>query len=311
MNDLQINYFLAVTRTGSFTAAAEELYVSQPAISKQIAKLEKEMGVTLLDRTKNGLCLTTVGKLLYDHFSDTAARISHIKFMAQQISDNAPMSLNFGVVDGWDVSGFIPQILAAIKEKFPRLSVNLKSKDSIQILKDIQEGKLDLILYSPMFLDNESTKGLTEYYATTARIIVLFSAVHPLATKPDLQIQDFAEEPFLLCMKDSGAVMDRVKNFCRQNGFEAKVEPCGKREDLFLKLQTGRGYTIFHEKVECKNNSKYKYFIPTSPRGNDMRQELCFYHRTDNHNPALHIFLKELLTVLDAKRDEGKDEVLH
>ena len=70
MNDLQIEYFLAVARNLSFTKTAEELYVTQPAVSKQISLLEKELDAVLFDRTNKNTELTEAGKLFQRFFED-------------------------------------------------------------------------------------------------------------------------------------------------------------------------------------------------------------------------------------------------
>ena len=70
MNDLAIEYFLCAARSGSFSKAARELFVSQPAISRQIASLEKELGFTLFDRTNKQSKLTEIGELFYRFFTE-------------------------------------------------------------------------------------------------------------------------------------------------------------------------------------------------------------------------------------------------
>ena len=74
MNDLQIDYFMAVATHSSFTKTSEELFVSQPAISKQIALMEKELGVKLFIRNNKRTELTEAGRRYYDFLADTRQR---------------------------------------------------------------------------------------------------------------------------------------------------------------------------------------------------------------------------------------------
>ena len=68
MNDLQIEYFLAAARNMSFSRAAQELFVSQPAISRQILALEQELGCPLFERLNRGIMLTVNGEMFYEFF---------------------------------------------------------------------------------------------------------------------------------------------------------------------------------------------------------------------------------------------------
>lgn len=76
MNDLQIDYFMAVATNLSFTKTSEELYVSQPAISKQISQLEKELGVKLFTRNNRKTELTDAGRLYFDLFNRYKADVT-------------------------------------------------------------------------------------------------------------------------------------------------------------------------------------------------------------------------------------------
>lgn len=76
MNDLQIDYFMAVATNLSFTKTSEELYVSQPAISKQISQLEKELGVKLFTRNNRKTELTDAGRLYFDFFNRYKADVT-------------------------------------------------------------------------------------------------------------------------------------------------------------------------------------------------------------------------------------------
>ena len=83
MNDLQIDYFMAVATNLSFTKTSEELFVSQPAISRQISQLEKELGCRLFTRNNQGTQLTEEGRLYFDLFSKYKA-----EFITQRSRQN-------------------------------------------------------------------------------------------------------------------------------------------------------------------------------------------------------------------------------
>lgn len=298
MNDVQINVFLTVARTRSFTAASQKLFVSQPAVSKQIVSLEKEIGARLFHRGVKETTLTEVGEIFFQFFTEVEKGYKQVKYIAQQITENIPLHLDFGIVEDWDITSMIYKTISLIKEKFPQMEVRLRSYNTVQIADELLNGKADLILYSPMFLDEYILKELEEYFIINSRLIVLFSANNALREKKDLQLKDFENEPLYLCLKEENAVISKIKYLCWLNGFVPRIEKCDKREDLMLQLQTGNGYSFFHEMVHCKSDPVYSYFIPDTSNINNFRQEICLYHLKDNKNPALRIFLEEISRVL-------------
>ena len=78
MNSIQLEYFLNVAKCGSFTVAAKKLFVSQPALSKQVRQLEEELGTLLFVRLPNGVNLTPEGKKLLEQSEDIVRRIKNI-----------------------------------------------------------------------------------------------------------------------------------------------------------------------------------------------------------------------------------------
>lgn len=100
MNDLQIDYFMAVATNSSFTKTSEELFVSQPAISKQIALMEKELGVRLFIRNNRKTELTESGKRYYDFFSRYKAEMGNIKHEVSELDGIASQTITIGILEG-------------------------------------------------------------------------------------------------------------------------------------------------------------------------------------------------------------------
>ena len=98
MNDLQIDYFMAVATNKSFTKTSEELFVSQPAISRQISSLEKELGAKLFVRNNQKTELTAVGKLYFDLFSRYKADLINTKLEAAELLGKKKGTVRVGSV---------------------------------------------------------------------------------------------------------------------------------------------------------------------------------------------------------------------
>ncbi len=86
----QVQYFLAIVRVGSFSEAAEDLYVSQSWLSKQMISLEKELGCVLFDRSKRQIVITEAGQVFYDHAQKMVMSLIRLDEVAQKKYDIAP-----------------------------------------------------------------------------------------------------------------------------------------------------------------------------------------------------------------------------
>ena len=105
MTSLQILYFLTAADCMSFSQTSEKLYVSQPAVSRQIKLLEHELGCQLFDRSrKNSIRLTPAGIVFQDAFSQIQTIYSRAAESVQSLSSHCPIQLKVGVGSGWDMS---------------------------------------------------------------------------------------------------------------------------------------------------------------------------------------------------------------
>ena len=126
MNQRQIECFLTIARNHSFSKAAEILFLSQPAVSKQISSLETELGVSLFYRMKHKQTeLTPVGKLYFDYFSKTTDEFRAVQKQAHLLGQQITGSLKFGVLAGWNVSAFLQPFLQYFQKEYPNIEVQL------------------------------------------------------------------------------------------------------------------------------------------------------------------------------------------
>jgi DNA-binding transcriptional LysR family regulator len=194
MTDLQIDYFMAVARNNSFVKASERLYVSQPAISRQIAALESELGVALFDRTKRTIRLTSAGELFYKFFQDYKNGLSTTKYHAKIINEKIEGAFRVGYLEGWMLPDFFPVFLAALNRQFPAIQVSLYAWNLRELAEELEGGNLDVIMH-PNLLDPVplvfSVRQLTEI-----PLILIYSKDLPQAKLKTPGIEDFKECAF-------------------------------------------------------------------------------------------------------------------
>ena len=190
----QVEYFLTVARELSFSRAAEALYVSQPAVSRQVAQLERELGVALFERTSQGIRLTPAGREFQTFFRDTRHAFQELLGKVRSSGDTVRGTVNIGCSEGWDLSEFFPQLSASLAESYPNLTLNLSGYNHDQILHAMEREEVNLVITNESLLHGH--ERLSSVRLTQRRGILLFSAQHPLAGKPGLALADFKIEPF-------------------------------------------------------------------------------------------------------------------
>lgn len=146
--------FYAVANTGNISKAAKELYISQPAISKSIQKLEENVGVRLFDRSSRGVTLTVEGELLYSHVKSAFETLSLGEDKLRRSIELGVGHLTIGVSSTLCKYILLPYLKNFIKE-YPHINISISCHSTNYTLKLLEEGKLDVgLIGKPEFLKN-------------------------------------------------------------------------------------------------------------------------------------------------------------
>lgn len=144
MDSRQLSYFCAVVRLGSFTKAAEECRISQPAISQQIKALEVDLGCDLLERRGRRFSPTAAGDLLARKGPAILAQLSELEAETYDVAHGRPRHLSVGYLnryDGWEVAGAV----AAFARRHPGCEVSTAAGSHDQLYRGALEGRFDLV----------------------------------------------------------------------------------------------------------------------------------------------------------------------
>ncbi|MBQ7535435.1 MAG: LysR family transcriptional regulator [Stomatobaculum sp.] len=226
MNFLNLRYFTVVAEEGSITAASRKLFLSQQSLSRHIAKLEKEYGVVLLNRTQP-LTLTEAGQVLYHDAKALLHQKSQTETALQDIRDFRQGSLTIGITLTRGAV-ILPEILPEFHANFPQIRVNLKEGTTRQINKALYDGESD---FNIGFSLNDPEHILEEFLYTEHLIVVFPRILLPLlslqgdqALLPgSLQKLDlFAGCPFLR-MTSGNWLRSIFDTCCADNGIEPEI----------------------------------------------------------------------------------------
>lgn len=245
MNDLQIEYFLSVAKHLSFTKAARELFVSQPAISRQILAMEEDLGYTLFERTNKSVKLTETGEMFFRFFTDYKNELNNIKVHAQLISESRQRVLRLGIVDHWDISPFFIPALNAFQKDHGQVRVQIYSYDVNEMENALSMDAVDMIMtIAPVPGEG---KGVSSTELCKIPRVLLYSRNHRLTEEKDLLTPvDFEEETFLVVCEGEHCFYgeDLVKGFCKPYGFVPKVLAVNSTDSMMAGIQCQMGVAI-------------------------------------------------------------------
>jgi DNA-binding transcriptional LysR family regulator len=194
----QLEVFATIARLGSFTRAAEELFLTQPTISMQIRKLTDAVGVPLFEQVGKKIFLTDAGRELNSTCREIFAQLERFEMFVSDLKGLARGSLRLSVVT--TAKYFIPRLLGSFCQLHPGIDVSLKVSNRERILERLAANEDDLYILGqpPEELDAQAEPFLQN------PLVVLAPAGHPLAGKKKISLARLAKEPFLLREPGSG-----------------------------------------------------------------------------------------------------------
>jgi len=195
----QLEYFQAVAHLQHFTRAAEQLSISQPALSRSIAKLEDELGVPLFERRGKNVSLNRYGQIFLRHVERAMQEIIEGKQEIQDLlnPDHGVISLAFLHSLG---THLVPDLLGRFRAKYPGIQFKLYQNGTNLLLDQLESGEIDLCLSAPIV-----TRERIEWAPLfTEELFVIVPSDHRLSGHSSIRLAEIASEPIISFKKDYG-----------------------------------------------------------------------------------------------------------
>jgi DNA-binding transcriptional LysR family regulator len=211
-----------VAERGSFSAAAEALSYTQPAVSQQIASLEREAGAKLVDRTPRGVRLTDAGRVLLGHTDAILARLGDAEAELEAITDLRRGRVRLASFPTGGAT-LIPVAVAEFRDRHPGVEVVLSVAGPRDGLEGLKDGELDLAVMLESGFGSEPRDDRIEYvHLLDDPMFVALPADHSLARRRAVKLADLADETW---MHDSSSCPDAAifLRACHAAGFEPRV----------------------------------------------------------------------------------------
>lgn len=208
----QLRYFLQVAERGNFTRAAEELGISQPALSRSIQKLEEELGQPVFERKTRSVSLTEAGTLLQSRAQQVLTILEDTK--AEITDDGHSGRVRVGAIPTI-APYFLPKVLRQFSKEFPKATVIVQENTTDSLLKSCTQGEIDLaILALPVSARYLEIEELFE-----EELLLVLPPEHPLVEKAKIRLCDVEPYPFVL-LDEAHCLSDNIVSFCRQRSFQ-------------------------------------------------------------------------------------------
>ncbi|HTS23731.1 MAG TPA: LysR family transcriptional regulator [Casimicrobiaceae bacterium] len=192
--------FLAVARTGNLSAAARELSLSQPALTKSVRRLEQLVGAALFDRRARGMALTSSGSALLAHARLIEAQCRFADAEIESIVRGEVGSIRVGAGPYWGRT-LVPLAIARLHERFPKLQIDLEVGVNTVVLPKLFAGDLDLVMCA-LPAAHALPPGIEAEDFGEFHLRVLAGRHHPLQRKRRVTVADLARHPWVLYQHD-------------------------------------------------------------------------------------------------------------
>lgn len=265
-----IEYFIAIVDAGSFTAAAENLFISQPALSQHIRKLEDEIGVKLFDRSKHSAELTEAGNLFLHEgkrilqiYNQLLHRLSLLEHPAEEV-------VRFGM-SAFYANHFLPDMLSALVKECPTVKYELVEDYSHIVEKAVIKGTLDFCL-TPRIPESPLLTYETVYQDSFLLAVPKDSPVNKYAIPADglpfMELKNTQNEPFI-SLNSAQKNSELYLQYFKQAGFVPNIICEMKKMDTLHKLiSMGLGVGFVSElqinQIEKENRPMYYRILPSN-----------------------------------------------
>lgn len=287
MNDLQIYYFLALCKYNNFSETARRLYVSQPAVSKQIFSLEEELGVTLFKREYKKIHLTEEGKILQKTLEQTVQMIQDAKAEMYQQSHPEEYSLKIGILQGLDIADLMKPVLQKFEKHYPNVNLSLECFSHKKLNSMIRQDDLDLIITLSREARNDNLLQTRDIFSTDLAFTVHES--HPLFGTTVITAENLKHQRILISAegtKGSSSFINLLQTYYHIT--EEQFLFLGSMDELISYLASGSGIAVLSGQKRFSRNH-YRQF-PLK----DVSEIITAAWFYNNHNPARTFLLDEI-----------------
>ncbi|MDR2356592.1 MAG: LysR family transcriptional regulator [Oscillospiraceae bacterium] len=265
---LQIEMFIKVAEYLSFSAAAKSMYITQPALSKSISRLEENLGVKLFQRSSHGVSLTGAGELLYAELCPSVRKINAVLDDIRNMNGIRRKNIIIGCHNAFYENGIFTRFKDAIREyetSHRDVTVLVELEEYPQLNEMLLSGEVDLIISITTSVTSAPT--VSKKLDGNAEFYLVMSAAHPLASMETLDFERLENEVFYFISIDKNRnTSSELAHFKHLNFTPKRICYMPSFQSVIMAITMGRGVTLSGYFDTRHKSSNLKFFpVPEAP----------------------------------------------
>ena len=286
-----LRYFVGVGEEQHFGRAAARLHVAQPALSRQIQDLEKEIGFRLFDRMPRGVKLSAAGKLFLEDARRILAEVQEATRRAECVASGKAGTLRVGFVESISWHGVVPESFRRFREKQPNAELIPIPMLSLAQVEALRLGRLDVGFVVSM---GTFGKELDHRVVAQHRIVLAAPSKHSLTRQTKVRLSDLNDLPFVCFPRRANpAAYDHLMEACSRGGLKSPriVQEADDHATILSLVSCGLGVALVSDSARWQRPEGV-VLLPVS----DLKVPVPFslIWRKDNRSPLLQKFLDAL-----------------
>jgi DNA-binding transcriptional LysR family regulator len=281
-----LRYFVAVAEELHFTRAALRLHMAQPPLSQQIRRLEEELGVPLLVRTKRHVALTEPGRQFLVSAREVLAQVERAVGQVQHMGRGEAGRLAVGMVSSVAFGETLPAVLRAYRARYPLVSITLQEMGAGEQLAALQENRIQIGFLRPPV----QASGLAMTSFMREPLVAVLPAEHPLAARKRIPLRSLAADPFIAVPRSQAlGGLDLVLGACFRAGFSPNIaQEALELQSVIGFVAAGFGVSLVPAAARKLMHSGVA-FVSLAPPEEFI--EISAVHLAENRSPLLAGFM--------------------
>ena len=284
----QLSYFIAIVENDTFFDAACEMNISQSSLSKQIMKLEKELDLTLFDRTTRSATLTQAGEFFYN---ESKQLIEHYKLTLENIENFKSLhenKLHIAVLP-IQTQYNLNALFNSFRKENPDIELQITEVEDDRLIEGISKNEYDLIIARETMFDKSKFKT---YPLAKDELIVAISSEHKLSQRDKLTLNDIKNENFIL-MNPYTSIYKLCINKLKENNIDANIIRTARTESII-------GSVAINEGISLLPKSNFEVFHQKNINTISLKPQIALSVVLAKHKKtASNIAIKELIKFVD------------
>lgn len=280
-----IRSFLAVARFGSFSKAAESLYVSHSTISRAVTCLEDQLQTKLLNRSSRSVSLTAAGRLLLERGGDALAVLEQLEQDVRAAGKEAQACLNIASIAMYSSPLF--EVYRTLSQTHPEITLSVEQMSIEEVNNSVISGEADAGITLSFTLAPEG--GYVVRTISTGNFCAVVPSDHPLNSRQSVHVSELHDVPQLaLDPNTASGSFDVVQRITDATGNQTRTR-AKSLESLAMQVKAGIGIVTLPEHVAHQFGEGCSVL---ELQGIDTNYSLVLFHRRDCENPALAEFIR-------------------